>query len=135
MAKVDVVAAAVAAVQAGQLQVLNDQFSSVFDQAEAQGTGPGFTQADIDSAVAAAVGPLNDQITALTAQDQADIAAGQVALTNAQTATAAVQASLDALTAKEAPEASLIASLQQSAASLTTALAAINAALNPVVAS
>ena len=119
MAKADVVAAAVAAVQQGETQVLTDQFGSVFDQAEAQGNGTGFTQADIDAAVSAA------QAVDATALNAAQAAAALQLST--------LQASLDALTAKEAPEAQLIASLQSSAASLTAALAAINAALNPPV--
>lgn len=76
MAKADVVAAAVLAVQNGEAQVLNDQFSSVFDQGEASGNGPGFTQADIDAAVAAkgvqdqaAVDALSAQVSALQADD------------------------------------------------------------------
>ncbi len=127
MAKADVVAAAVAAVQAGQVQVLNDQFSSVFDQAEAIGTGPGFTQADIDAAVKAAVDPLNASL----AQDQVDEQALKDANAAASDAMAALQKQFDDLSVKEAPEASLIASLQSSKVSLQAALDALNAALNP----
>lgn len=132
MAKADVVSAAVAAVQAGQLQVLNDQFSSVFDQAEAQGTGPGFTQADIDAAVKAAVDPLNAQIAAITAQDAADVAAGQQALTQLQAAKDALQAQFDTLSAKEGQEAGVITGLQGSLTQMQNVVAILQA-LAPLV--
>lgn len=79
MNKADVVAAAVAAVQAGQVQVLSDQFGSVFDQAEASGNGPGFTQADIDKAVAAQKAADQVLIDAANAQDGLDVASLQAA--------------------------------------------------------
>lgn len=115
--KDDAVAAALVAVQAGETQVLTDQLGAVYDQGEAQGTGPGFTQADIDAAVAAA--------------QAVDATALQAAQADASAKLAVLQGSLDALTAKEAPEAQLIASLQSSAVSLKAALDAIDAALNP----
>lgn len=132
MAKADVVAAAVSAVQAGQLQVLNDQFGSVFDQAEAQGTGPGFTQADIDAAVKAASDPLNAQIAAITAQDAADVAAGQQALSVLQAAKDALQAQFDTLSAKEGQESSVITGLQGSLSQIQNVVAILQA-LAPVV--
>ncbi|MES1988408.1 MAG: hypothetical protein V4440_10315 [Pseudomonadota bacterium] len=108
MAKADVVAAAVAAVQQGEAQVLADQFGSVFDQAEAQGTGPGFTQADIDAAVASAQG--------IDAQALADAKAASDA------AMATLQAQLDDATAKKNADESVIAGLQSSADKLQAAV-------------
>lgn len=132
MAKADVVAAAVAAVQSGEAQVLSDQFGSVFDQAEAQGSGPGFTQADIDAAVKAASDPLNAQVAALQAQDAADVAAGQQALAQLQTVKDGLQAQFDTLSAKEGQESSVITGLQGSLAQMQNVVAILQA-LAPVV--
>lgn len=123
--KDDAVSAAVLAVQAGQVQVLTDQLGSVFDQGEAIGTGPGFTQADIDAAVLAAVGPLNDKI----AQDALDLAAAQL---DAETKLQAVQVALDAMTAKEQLEESAVLALQGSVQAVQTSLDAIKALVLPV---
>lgn len=117
--KDDAVAAAVAAITAGQAQVLADQIGSVFDQGEAIGTGPGFTQADIDAAVAAAVAPLNQSISDLTAKDASDIQAGTDAL-------AALQASFDKMSADKAVEDGVIAGLQSAKDSLAAVLASLS---------
>lgn len=116
MAKSDVVAAAVAAVQAGELQVLNDQFSSVYDQAVASvPPADAEEQAKIDAAVAAAVAPLNQQLVDLQVKDDADVKAGQDAL-------AILQSSFDALSVKEGQESQVVAGLQASIASIQGAL-------------
>lgn len=122
MAKADVVAAAVAAVQAGQTQVLSDQFSSVFDQAEAQGTGPGFTQADIDAAVKVKV----DADALVLAQSQADDkAAFDSAMAQSGSAIAELQAKFDALVLKEGQESGIIAGLKGSLQAIKDAEASL----------
>ncbi len=120
MAKTDVIAAAVAAIQSGEAQVLNDQLGSVFDSGLASapvGSGGGFTQADIDAAVAAAQGV-----------DAAALAAAQADFT-AKMAT--LQTSLDAMTAKEQMEETAVAGLQTAIASVQASFDAIKAILLP----
>lgn len=63
--KEQVVGEAVAAVVAGQAQVLVDQMGSVFDKAQAELPTGGMTQADVDAAVAAAIAPLQGELDAL----------------------------------------------------------------------
>jgi hypothetical protein len=95
MAKVDVVSAQLTAIQTGETQVLTAALGACYDAGEAAGTGPGFTQADIDAAVKAATDPLN-----------AAVASAQSALTDMttkeqleETAVAALQKTIDAIKA------------------------------------
>lgn len=78
MNKVDAVAAFVKAVQEGEAQLLIAQGGALYDAGEAAGSGPGFSQADIDAAVLAkgvsdqaAVDALSAQVSALQADDDA----------------------------------------------------------------
>lgn len=128
--KADALTAFVSALTAGQAQAINDAGSALYDQAIADnppGSGGGFQQSDIDAAVAAAVGPLNNQIATLTAQDASDIAAGQQAVVGVQQQLSDLQSKFDALATKEAGEASAasvvpqyIAALQQLQAVVAT---------------
>jgi hypothetical protein len=127
MGKVDVVAAQLAAVQQGQTDVLSQALGACFDAGEADGNGPGFTQADIDAAVAAAVAPLNDQVAALQAQDAADVQVG----TDAKAALADLQSKFDALSQKEGVESGIISGLQSSLATLQAIVNQLTA-LQPV---
>lgn len=102
----------------------------VIDDKATQGT---LTQADLDAAISAAVAPLNQQISDLTAKDATDVQAAIDAKAAGDKAVADVQAKLDSLSAKEAPEASAIAALQQSVASLQSVLATLASIANPVV--
>lgn len=122
MVKADVVAAAVISIQGAQSQALSDGLGAVYDQGavDQKASDGTLTQADLDAAIAAAVGPLNSQIAALQAQDASDIAAGQAAL-------ATLQASFDALSVKEASEAGVVSGLQGSIGSIQGALAALQA--------
>lgn len=116
MAKLDVVQAQLQVIQAAEVQALTDGLGACYDQgmANAGGTPGTFTQADIDAAVSAAVGPLNDQILGLTAQDQAD----QASLQDAQAAMSDLQSKFDALAQKENVESGIIAGLQSSLSTL-----------------
>ncbi len=118
----DVVAAGVAAVQAGEVAVLSAELGKAFDSGEAIGTGPGFTQADIDAAVQAKV----DADALVLAQSQADDkAAFDAAKEVADLALAELQKKFDDLSLKEGSEASVIAGLQSSKAQIEAALAAL----------
>lgn len=139
----DVVAAGVAAVQAGEVAVLSTELGKAFDQGEAIGTGPGFTQADLDKANAdgkaaqlAVDQPLidaaNAQVVQLQAQDAADVQAGKDAVAAVQAQLTDLQGQLDAaLAAKNADEA-VIQGLQASAAKLADLLNQLNAIVLPV---
>lgn len=131
MGRDESVAAGVAAVQQGEVDVLTGALQKCFDDGESQGTGPGFTQADIDAAVAAATGPLNDQVAALQTQDAADIKAGQDAVTAAQAITADLQTQFDALNIKEKGQEDALAAFGAKYADLQAALKAIGDLLNP----
>ena len=106
MSKEQVIADAKASFALAEDQILGQ----VFDQAQAEVPvgGGGFTQADIDNAVAAAVAPIQAQLDAQLAkdiEDEANIQAGKDAL-------AALQAQFDLLASKEALEAGTLADLQ-----------------------
>lgn len=119
MAKADVVAAAVSAIQQNQAQALIDGLGSVYDQGglDQKASDGTFTQADIDSAVAAA--------QAVDAQALSDAQA------KASSDLAAVQDQLSALSSKEAGESATLVSLQSSVAAAQASLAAVLAVLNP----
>lgn len=122
----DTVAAQVAAVQTGELEVLQTALGSAFDAGEGSGNGPGFTQADIDAAVLAAVDPLNAQI-ANDIQILAD------AHSEADAAMAVVQQQLVDMTAKEQVEEQAVLSLQGSISQLQASLDVIKGIVFPVV--
>jgi hypothetical protein len=124
MSKDQIVSDAKAALVAGQDALLTQVLGDVADQSalEQKASDGTLSQADVDAAVAAAVGPLNDQIVALQAQDAADIKAGQDAL-------AALQVKLDDLAQKEGVEASVIAGLQGSLAVLQDVVAKLSGLL------
>lgn len=114
MSKEAIVSEQKAAILAGQDAALEAGLEAVYDLALAEapvGEGGGLSQADLDSAVAAAIAPLNDQIAVLIAKDEADVAAGQAALVD-------LQAKLDVLAEKEAIEAGIVDGLKGSLAVL-----------------
>lgn len=117
MAKEDVVSAAVASIQAAQVQALSNGLGFVFDQGVASVPASGLSQSDVDAAVAAA-----------QATDAGTLAQAQ---SDAQTAVAAVQTALDAMTAKEQLEESAVSNLQSSVAAVQAALDAIKALITP----
>lgn len=122
MAKQDVIAAGVAAIQTAEAQAISDQLGIAYDagctdQKASDGT---FKQSDIDAAVAAA--------QAVDAQAAADAKAAS------DGALASLQANMAALSAKEGQEAGVIAGLQSSVQAVQASLAAIVALLpQPVV--
>lgn len=125
MAKSDVVAAQKAALIAANDAALDAALGACFDSGEQDGNGPGFTQADIDSAVASAVQPLNDKI----AQDASDLAA---AVQVGNDALAALQVKLDAsgvaladMTAKELSEEGVVQGLKDAVAAFQAVLAGL----------
>lgn len=133
MSKEAIVAAAVAAVQAGELQILNDQFNSVYDQAalEQKASDGTLSQADLDKAVAAQKAADQAAIDAAVAQDAADVKAGQDAVAAGKAALVDLQSKFDALSAKEGVEAGTLASLQAAKDKLQAVLDALNAIIVP----
>lgn len=116
MSKEEIVAAQKSAIIMGQDAALQVGLEAVYDGAFSEGAASvppadADEQAKIDAAVAAAVGPLNQQIADLQAKDEADIAAGQAALVD-------LQSKMDALGAKEAIEAGIVDGLKGSLAVL-----------------
>lgn len=121
MSKEQVIADAKALLAAAEDQA----FGQVYDQAQAEmpSGGGGFTQADIDAAVAAAVQPLSDQILGLQAQVQADadkdvqdeakIKELGDALVAAQSLLAEKQAEFDALALKEGEESAALKTVRE----------------------
>jgi hypothetical protein len=118
MAKQMQVAAAAEAIQRGQAQVISDQLSTLWDQAQAEvpaaapapvdpNAPAALTQADVDKAVADAK------------------AADAQAVSDAQAAVADLQAKLDDMTAKESADESVIASLQSGITAAEQALSAL----------
>lgn len=119
----DAKVALVAAQDSVLTQVLTDLANNAAnDQKASDGT---FGQADIDAAVAAAVGPLNAQITALQAQDASDIQAGKDAVSAVQAAMDALQAQYSALAAKESTEAGTLQGLVGSISALQGVVAVL----------
>ncbi len=124
MSKVDLVVAQKAAILAGEDAALQSGLEVMYDGAFSEGVASvppadADEQAKIDAAVAAAVGPLNVQLAALQAKDDADVAslaAGQAALVD-------LQSKMDALAAKEAVEAGTLAALQSAKDALAKVLA------------
>lgn len=117
MAKEDVVAAQYQAIQDGEAELVKGALGACYDQgvadqAAAGGSGAGFSQADIDAAVAKAV----SDAQAVDAQALSDAQASAAA------SLAAVQQSLVDMTAKEQLEEQAVAQFQGSLASLQGAL-------------
>jgi hypothetical protein len=117
MAKEDVVAVGLKAIQDGEVQVYTDALGGAYDGGFADGVASvpvapsGFTQGDIDAAVQAKV----DADAVVLAQAQAD---DKKAFDDAQAvsaqAVADLEAKFDALVLKEGQEAGVIAGLQDS---------------------
>lgn len=135
--KADIVSQAVAAIQAGEAQVMSDAIGAAVDEAalEQKASDGTLTQADLDAAVKAASDPLNAQIAALQAQDASDAKAAsdaQAALSDAQSQLASAQASVSDLTAKLEADDAAVNGLKSSMAALQSAdqqLQAVLAAL------
>jgi hypothetical protein len=116
MAKEDVVAAGIASIQAGEVQVYTDALGVAYDGGFTDGvasvpvgTGGGFQQSDIDAAVQAKT----DADAVVLAQSQADDkAAFDSAMELSNQAIADLQSKFDALAAKEGQESGVIAGLQ-----------------------
>ncbi len=135
MAKEDVVAAGVAAVQAADAQALSDQLGIAYDagaldQKASDGT---LSQGDLDAAVSAALATAKVESDAVLAAAQA-VDAQALADAQAQGAVAldAVQAALDAMTAKEQLEEEAVADVAAKILSVQAAFDAIKAILVPV---
>lgn len=135
MAKADVVAAGIAAIQAGVVQVYSDQLGLGYDGGFADGvasvpvgTGGGFQQSDIDAAVAAAQAV---DAAALAASQAADAQTALDAKTQSDAAIADLQSQFNTLAAKEGQESSVITGLQGALSQIQSAQA-ILAALFPV---
>lgn len=129
MAKADVVAAGLAAIQSGVTQVYSDQLGLAYDGGFKDGvasvpvsTGGGFQQSDIDAAVKAAK---DADALALSASQAADAQAFSDAKAASDSAIAALQSKFDDLAKKEGSEASVIAGLQGSLQAIKDAEAAL----------
>lgn len=137
MAKVDVVQAGVQSVQAAEAQALSDALGAFYDSvvADQPAAGGGFTQADIDSAVAAAQTADAATLSASQAADAAalagalasDAAAAQTALDASNASLASLQAALDAMTAKDTADGAALAAFQVNVAQAQANLTAIEA--------
>lgn len=129
MSKEQIVSDAKMSFVTGQDKILNDVMGSVYDQAaiEQKAADGTLSQSDLDAAVAAAVAPLNDQIVALTAQDELDKQAAVDAKAMGDAAVAAIQAQFDELKASKDVEDGVIANLNASMASIQGALDALHA--------
>ncbi len=129
MSRDQIIADAKAAIVSGQDAVLMSAIGAAVDASalEQKASDGTLGQSDVDAAVAAAVGPLNQQIVDLTAKDEADLAAGQAALVD-------LQSKMDALASKEAVESGIIEGLQASKdalAKVLSDLAGIGAVVPP----
>lgn len=114
MAKPDSVAARLAQLQAATTQAESDAISGAYDDgALSVPTGTGFTQTDINNAVAA--------------QQTADAATLSTAQAQASAALAVVQGQLNDMTAKDQADEAVIDGLQGSVNAMQTALDAIKA--------
>lgn len=122
MARADVQAAGVVAIQAADAQAISDQLGVAYDAgaADQKGSDGTFKQSDIDAAVAAAQAV--DQAAAVAAKSASDAAL------------AALQSQMTALASKEGIESGVIAGLQSSVAAVQSALAAVVALLPAPVA-
>jgi hypothetical protein len=116
MAKADIVAAQLAAIQQGQNQVLSDAIGAAYDGgAQDQAAADGSSTSAADQAK---IDALTAQVADLTAKDEADVKAGQDALAAMQSQMTDVQKQLaDALAAKSADE-TVIQGLQAAASQI-----------------
>lgn len=132
MSKADVVAAQKVILLQAQDGALDQFGGACYDQGAAEATpapGGGFSQADLDAAVAAAVGPLNDQIGNLQGKFDADelvVADLTGKLSALQAGFDELKVSDDALVAKESGEAALIKGFSDAKQSLVDILAALD---------
>lgn len=119
--KQDTVSAQKAIILQAQAQALEAGLGACYDQglADAPPAGVGFTQADIDAAVAAAQAVDAQALAAAQAQAQSDIAA--------------VQSALDAMTSKEQLEEGAVADVKASILQVQASFDAIKALLVPEV--
>lgn len=131
MAKADVVATGLTAIQSGVTQVYSDQLGLAYDGGFTDGvasvpvgTGGGFQQSDIDAAVKAQVDA--DALVLATAQKQ-----GADALAALQSSFDALKSKDDALVVKEGAEAQTLQSLQTAKDQLAAVLASLNAIGQP----
>lgn len=125
MTKSDSVAARLAQLQQGQLQIETDSIGGAFDDGAASvGTGGGFSQADIDNAVAAQKAADDQVLADQKAADDADKAA---AVKVVQDNLDLLQGQFTALSTKEAGEEVVVKGLQDSAAQIQAALDALKA--------
>ncbi len=123
--KADIVSAALAAIAAGQAQVLNDAVGAAVDAAYAeQKAADGTTTTPSDQAT---IDSLTAQVAALQAQDAADVQAGKDAL-------ATLQGAFDTMSAAKMVEDGVIANLQSAKDQLAAVLASLSAiGVPPVV--
>jgi hypothetical protein len=130
MSKEQIVADAISAIQAGQLQVMSDQLGQVYDkaQSEAQPSQPGPSdeeiQKRIDDAVAAKQVEDDQKLAEQKALDDQALADAKSA---ADAAMADLQKKFDDLAGKEMGEKSLIDGLQGSIDALKDVLAKLQA--------
>jgi hypothetical protein len=124
MAKTDVVAAGVAAIQAGEVQVYTDQLGLAYDGGFTDGVASvpastgGVDQSVVDG-LNAQVADLQSKLDGMTAQDASDVQAGKDAL-------AALQVSFDKMSADKAVEDGVIAGLQAAKDQLVAVLASLS---------
>lgn len=121
MSKDQIVSDAKASLVSGQDLVLSQVLGSVYDLAaqEQKASDGTLSQGDLDAAVAAAVAPLNQQISDLSAKDAADLQL----LSDAQAKLADLSAKFDVLVAKEGIEAGIVAEFQASLAGMQKVVA------------
>lgn len=134
MAKADVVAAGIAALAQAESDAFGVAYDSSFAEGVASvpvGTGGGFQQSDIDAAVAAAIAPLNQSISDLTAKDALDAQAAIDAKAQGDAALASMKAEMDALSAKEGIEAQTLQNLSSAYGQLQQVVSVL-AGLQPV---
>lgn len=128
MSKDQIVSDAVAALQAGEVTVLGGVYDSSFAEGVASVPPPDAgEQAKIDAAVAAAVAPLNQQISDLGAKDASDLQAAADAKVASDAAIASLQQQLSDLASAKGIEDGVIAGLQSSISSIQGALASLQA--------
>lgn len=121
MSKKQILSDALADIAVGELQVRSDAIGKALDamaleQKASDGT---LSQSDVDQAVAAAVAPLNQQISDLSAKDAADIQAAIDAKASGDAAVLDIQGKLDSalssladMTAKEQFEEQAVADVK-----------------------
>jgi hypothetical protein len=133
MSRDQIIADALSAIQAGQAQVLSDSVSAAVDASalEQKSSDGTLSQSDVDAAVAAAVAPLNQQLSDLSAKDALDMQAAVDAKAAGDASVAAIQAQLDSLSAAKSVEDGVIAGLNSSIASIQGALDALHALFPP----